>query len=57
MISKAVIAMICITALEVVAILKGIDGAVFGIAIAAIAGLGGYEVHAARMESKQKKDQ
>lgn len=57
MISKAVIAMFCITALEVTAILCGIDGAVFGIAIAAIAGLGGYEVHAAKVASKQKQDQ
>jgi len=57
MISKAVIAMICIVVLEVVAMLCGIDGAVFGIAIAAIAGLGGYEVHVAKMASQQKKDQ
>lgn len=57
MISKAVIAMICITALEVVAILCNIDGAVFGIAIAAIAGLGGYEVHAARVNQQKDKDQ
>lgn len=57
MISKGVIAMLCITALEVVAIMRGIDGAVFGIAIAAIAGLGGYEIKAARVEQQQKKDQ
>ena len=39
-----VIAMLCITALEVAALLKGVDGAVFGFVIAALAGLGGYEI-------------
>lgn len=38
------LAMVCITALEVVALCKGINGAVFGIVIAALAGLGGYEI-------------
>lgn len=57
MISKAVIAMICVTALEVVAMLCGVDGAAFGVAIAAVAGLGGYEVHAARTEQQKDKDQ
>lgn len=39
-----IIAMGCITALESVALIKGIDGAVFGIVIAALAGLGGYQL-------------
>jgi len=56
MISKGIIAMICITALEVVAMVFGIDGAAFGVAIAAVAGLGGYEVHAARVEKQKDKD-
>ena len=37
-------AMICITVLEVVALCKGVDGAVFGFVVAALAGLGGYEI-------------
>uniref|UniRef100_A0A6M3XWJ4 Holin n=1 Tax=viral metagenome TaxID=1070528 RepID=A0A6M3XWJ4_9ZZZZ len=37
-------AIICLAGLEVVAMLKGIDGALFGIVVAAIAGLGGYEI-------------
>lgn len=41
-----IIAILCITALEVVALTQGIDGAIFGVAIAAIAGLGGYEIKA-----------
>jgi len=56
MISKTIIAIICITALEVVAMLCDIDGAAFGVAIAAVAGLGGYEVHAARVQHKKDKD-
>ena len=56
MISKTIIAIICITALEVVAMLCDIDGAAFGVAIAAVAGLGGYEVHAARVQQKKDKD-
>ena len=38
------VAMGCITLLEVVALCQGINGAVFGIVIAALAGLGGYEI-------------
>jgi len=37
-------AMASIVILEAIALLKGIDGAIFGIAIAAISGLGGYEI-------------
>jgi hypothetical protein len=37
-------AMVGIVILESIALLKGIDGAVFGIVIAALAGLGGYQV-------------
>jgi len=38
----ALVAMICITALELVALICNIDGAFFGVVVAAIAGLGGY---------------
>jgi len=34
-------ACLCVTALEIVALLKGIDGAAFGLAIAAVAGIAG----------------
>ncbi|GAH21603.1 unnamed protein product [marine sediment metagenome] len=39
---KAIIAIVAIALLEGYAIYTGIDGALFGVAIAAIAGLGGY---------------
>ena len=39
-----IIAMLSIVVLEAIALLKGVDGAVFGIVIAALAGLGGYEL-------------
>ena len=44
MIWAPIVAMICITGLEAVALLNGVDGALFGIAIAAISGLGGYQI-------------
>lgn len=42
--NKTIIAIIAIVILEAIALFKGINGAVFGVAIAAIAGLGGYEM-------------
>jgi len=51
-----VVAIVCITALEVVALLQGINGAVFGIVIAALAGLGGYEIKVLRDKAKGGKD-
>uniref|UniRef100_A0A6M3XSI6 Uncharacterized protein n=1 Tax=viral metagenome TaxID=1070528 RepID=A0A6M3XSI6_9ZZZZ len=48
-------AMAAIVILEAIALLKGIDGAIFGIAIAAIAGLGGYEVKVLRNKVKGDK--
>lgn len=52
--STVIIAILCITALEITAMLCGVDGAVFGIAIAAISGLGGYQIHKKRTEAKEK---
>ena len=42
--NKTIAATVAITILEALAICKGIDGALLGFAIAAIAGLGGYEI-------------
>lgn len=41
---KVIIAIVAITILESLAIVYGVDGYLLGFAIAAIAGLGGYEV-------------
>lgn len=41
----AVVAIVCITVLEVLAMHYGIDGALFGLAVAAIAGISGWEIH------------
>ena len=38
-----IIAILCITALEIVAITQGINGATFGLVVAAVAGLGGWQ--------------
>ncbi len=45
---KAIIAIIAIALLEGYAIYSGINGAIFGVAIAAIAGLGGYIIKQTR---------
>lgn len=50
-----IVAMICIAGLVALALANGIDGAIFGIAIAAIAGLGGYEVKVFKDKRKEKK--
>jgi len=42
LITITAISIICV--LEVVALLKGIDGALFGLVVAAISGLAGYEL-------------
>lgn len=47
-----IVAMALIAALEVVALLRGIDGAVFGFVIAALAGLGGYEIKVLKDKAK-----
>jgi len=39
-----IIAIICITAIELVALFKGIDGKLLALAIAAISGLAGYKI-------------
>jgi len=41
-----IVAIACITILEVVAILKGINGVAFSLAVASISGLGGYQIKA-----------
>lgn len=41
---KTIVAIIAVVLIEGFAIYKGIDGTVLGIAIAVIAGLGGYQI-------------
>jgi len=45
---KTLAAIIAILIIEVTAILKGIDGALLGLAITTIAGLGGYAIGKAK---------
>lgn len=49
------VAIACIAAVEVFALSQGIDGALLGVAIAAIAGLGGYELRAFIEKNKRGK--
>jgi hypothetical protein len=44
------IAILAIMAMEVTALVKGVDGALLGIAIAAVSGLGGYYLRRTLME-------
>ena len=41
-----IVAIACITIIEIVALLKGINGVLFSLVIAAISGLGGYQIRA-----------
>lgn len=41
---KAIAAMVCITGLEISAIVTGLDGSILSLVIAALAGLGGYAI-------------
>jgi len=41
-----IVAMICIAGLEALALIQGVNGAILGLAFAALAGLGGYELKA-----------
>ena len=49
-----IIAILCITILEIVALCQEINGAIFGIAIAAIAVVGGDEMHKIRISKGGK---
>lgn len=49
-----IVAIICITCLECVALAYGVNGVLLSLGIAAIAGLGGYEVHKLRAKQQQK---
>ena len=47
-----IVAMVCIAGLEAFAISQGINGAILSLAVAAIAGLGGYELKVLRDRTK-----
>ncbi|MBA7573638.1 hypothetical protein ES708_15436 [subsurface metagenome] len=47
-----IVVMLCIAGLEALALVRGIDGALFGIVVAALAGLGGYEIKVFRDKAK-----
>jgi len=50
-----IIAMLCITALLVVALAQGIDGALLASGFTIIGGLGGYEIKVLSDKRKEKK--
>ena len=52
MIWTPIVAMICIAGLEALALVKDVNGAILGLAFAALAGLGGYELKALRDKRK-----
>lgn len=47
---KSLFAMGCITVLEIYALHKGIDGSILSVVVAALAGLGGYEIAKAKIK-------
>ena len=51
--SKTIVAIIAIVILEVAAMIMGFNGVGFGLAIGAVAGLGGYEVGVVRTKKRK----
>ncbi len=51
----AIVAILAIAAIEVTALVRGVNGAEFGLVIAAIAGLAGYQVHNIVTRRRQNK--
>lgn len=52
--TKEVIAMFCITALAITALIKGLDAYIYTIAMIAIAGIAGYQIKAHLPEGIKK---
>lgn len=50
----AVVAIVTLGGMEIVALQRGIDGALFGIVVAAIAGIAGYTVHGLKRFGKNE---
>lgn len=46
--NKTIVALICITAILITCLIRGIDGALVGSGLAILAGLGGYAVGKAK---------
>lgn len=46
--NKTIVAIICLTAIEITALIMGINGALLGLALAAISGLGGFAIGKAK---------
>jgi len=54
---KAIVAISCLTVLEMTALIMGVDGAVFSVVIAAIAGLGGYTIGKVKGNNAKKEEE
>ena len=52
--SKACVGMVCITAMEIAALIAGIDGTVFSLAVGAVGTIAGGATIAAYMKGKKK---
>ena len=52
---EVIVAMVCITVLEVVALLKGIDGSLLSMVVAVLAGLAGYKYREAKENYARKR--
>lgn len=47
-----IVVVICLTILEAIALIKGVNGAIFGLVVTALAGLGGYELKVLKDKAK-----
>ncbi len=52
-----IVAVVAITVLEAAAILTGLDGAYFGIVVAAVGGIAGYELRGLSLKKQEAKDE
>ena len=49
----AIVSMSCITAMEITALVLGVNGAALAAVVAAVAGLGGYTIGQAKKETEK----
>jgi hypothetical protein len=54
-INKTILAILCITILEAVAIASGVDGTTYALVVGVLAGLGGYELKAYKEQAEEEK--
>jgi hypothetical protein len=55
--SKAIVAILCVTAIVITGMFLGIDGYLYGLGVAAVSGLGGFAVREIAEVLKKRDDE